>query len=484
MAVRKLIHEDGSGASQPPYGPEIVRARSAVRCTDGTLRASRYLDYAATAPALRAAADAALEVLPYYGSIHRGAGAEASTSTAAYEHARSAVGLPRRGARPPRRLRARHDRGAERARALPAGTRRRALDARRASREHAPLRRREVDLLPFTRSADELLSRTDAALTASRYDLLAVSGASNVTGEIMPLRRARRARAPPRGRDLRGRGPTRPARADRHACARHRSPRALRPQALRALRRRRARRPWAPHRHCGAAPTAAAPWRACSTTASSGATRRRASRPAPPTSSAPSPSARPARRCAAYGMGLLAAEELDPRRAAARSGLAAVPGVRVLAQWAEATPPARRARVLPRRRASRRARSRAGWPRSTRSRCARARSARTRCVRHLRAAVPRRGRRAPCARASASAPGIDDIDAARRARWARCSRAARQAAPAGRAPWRAWPRRSPASAPLARALTTLRTRTSGRRAAGCVYAPGRTRTCPLHIRRG
>jgi selenocysteine lyase/cysteine desulfurase len=51
-----------------------------------------------------------------------------------------------------------------------------------------PWRRREVDLLPFTRSADELLSRTDAALTASRYDLLAVSGASNVTGEIMPLR--------------------------------------------------------------------------------------------------------------------------------------------------------------------------------------------------------------------------------------------------------------------------------------------------------
>ncbi len=52
-----------------------------------------------------------------------------------------------------------------------------------------PWRRREVDLLPFTRSADELLARTrrraraPAATTCSRSP-----GASNVTGEIMPLR--------------------------------------------------------------------------------------------------------------------------------------------------------------------------------------------------------------------------------------------------------------------------------------------------------
>ena len=62
-----------------------------MRCADGRLRQSRYLDYAATAPALRAAADAALELLPYYGSIHRGAGVESAASTAAYEAARAAV---------------------------------------------------------------------------------------------------------------------------------------------------------------------------------------------------------------------------------------------------------------------------------------------------------------------------------------------------------------------------------------------------------
>jgi selenocysteine lyase/cysteine desulfurase len=189
VAVRELIHEDGGGASRPPYGPEIVRARSAVRCTDGTLRASRYLDYAATAPALRAAADAALEVLPYYGSIHRGAGAEASTSTAAYEHARSAVGSFLGAAPDQLVVFVRNTTEALNvlAHCLPA----RARVLSTSGEHHAnmlPWRRREVALLPFTRSADELLSRTDAALTASRYDLLAVSGASNVTGEIMPLR--------------------------------------------------------------------------------------------------------------------------------------------------------------------------------------------------------------------------------------------------------------------------------------------------------
>ena len=191
MAVREYIHDNGLGArtAHPHVAPEIVRARTAVRCADGSLRASRYLDYAATAPALRVAADSALEVLPYYGSIHRGAGAESSASTAAYESARAAVGSFIGAADDHLVVFVRNTTEALNvlAHCLPAHAR--VLST--PGEHHAnmlPWRRREVDLLPFTQSADELLTRTDVALAARRYDLLAVSGASNVTGEILPIR--------------------------------------------------------------------------------------------------------------------------------------------------------------------------------------------------------------------------------------------------------------------------------------------------------
>ena len=50
-----------------------------------------------------------------------------------------------------------------------------------------PWRRHDVRLLPFTRSPDELLEATERALRAERIDLVAVTGASNVTGEVWPV---------------------------------------------------------------------------------------------------------------------------------------------------------------------------------------------------------------------------------------------------------------------------------------------------------
>src|SRR5688572_5554796 len=50
------------------------------------------LDYAATAPCLRAAADAVTALLPWYGSVHRGAGALSQRCTLEYERARQTVG--------------------------------------------------------------------------------------------------------------------------------------------------------------------------------------------------------------------------------------------------------------------------------------------------------------------------------------------------------------------------------------------------------
>ena len=50
------------------------------------------LDYAATAPCVRAAADAVAELLTWYASVHRGAGALSRRCTLAYERARQTVG--------------------------------------------------------------------------------------------------------------------------------------------------------------------------------------------------------------------------------------------------------------------------------------------------------------------------------------------------------------------------------------------------------
>ena len=49
------------------------------------------LDYAASAPALRAVADRVTELLPLYSSVHRGAGYASAVCTSAYEAARQAV---------------------------------------------------------------------------------------------------------------------------------------------------------------------------------------------------------------------------------------------------------------------------------------------------------------------------------------------------------------------------------------------------------
>ena len=50
-----------------------------------------------------------------------------------------------------------------------------------------PWRRHDVRLLPFTRTPDELLDAAERALRAERIDLVAVTGASNVTGEVWPV---------------------------------------------------------------------------------------------------------------------------------------------------------------------------------------------------------------------------------------------------------------------------------------------------------
>lgn len=152
------------------------------------------LDYAATAPCARAAADAVAELLPWYASVHRGAGALSRRCTLAYERARQTVG-DFFGARADDHViftRNTTDALNLLARSLPPGT----TVVTFASEHHAnllPWPRGSVRL-PVPADAGGAVRALDAALTELRRAanpglpvLVAVTGASNVTGERWPV---------------------------------------------------------------------------------------------------------------------------------------------------------------------------------------------------------------------------------------------------------------------------------------------------------
>jgi len=84
-----------AGPSADVAGPaplaDVVGADVDVPLVTG--RSVRYvnLDYAASAPALRAVADQVTELLPLYSSVHRGAGYASAVCTSAYEAARGTL---------------------------------------------------------------------------------------------------------------------------------------------------------------------------------------------------------------------------------------------------------------------------------------------------------------------------------------------------------------------------------------------------------
>src|SRR5688500_7264424 len=72
-------------------GPiELLGHDVTVPCIDGTQRRYLSLDAAASTNALPAVADRVQEFLPWYSSVHRGAGWKSQLATAAYESARAA----------------------------------------------------------------------------------------------------------------------------------------------------------------------------------------------------------------------------------------------------------------------------------------------------------------------------------------------------------------------------------------------------------
>ncbi|WP_028921195.1 aminotransferase class V-fold PLP-dependent enzyme [Pseudonocardia acaciae] len=154
--------------------------------TGGTTRAVN-LDYAASAPALADVADHVARVLPYYSSVHRGAGYASRVCTDLLEHARATV-AEFVGARPGDvTVFTRNTTDALNllARAVPGAVL--TLDIE----HHAnllPWRNGPHRTLRAATTVEQTLDDLAAALDATPTSLLAITGASNVTGELLPLR--------------------------------------------------------------------------------------------------------------------------------------------------------------------------------------------------------------------------------------------------------------------------------------------------------
>ncbi|WP_037906186.1 aminotransferase class V-fold PLP-dependent enzyme [Actinacidiphila yeochonensis] len=152
------------------------------------------LDYAASAPALQRVWDDVAAYAPYYGSVHRGAGYLSQLSTDLFEQSRETVAAFL-GCRPGDEVlftRSTTDSLNLLAAALPAGTQVFVFE----TEHHASLlpwsRAREVQVryLPAPDGAEQAVAALDAALAAAADGpkLVCVTGASNVTGEIWPIR--------------------------------------------------------------------------------------------------------------------------------------------------------------------------------------------------------------------------------------------------------------------------------------------------------
>ncbi len=173
--------------------PRLCGADIEVPLADGSMRRYVNLDSAASTAPLEAVVTAVNQALPWYSSVHRGAGHLSQVSTRLYEAARQAVGsfVGAREADPVIFVRNTTDAINHLAACLrvPAG----ATVLATEMEHHANLlpwrRLGAVEHLPPPASPAALLESMEEALRAGggRIAVVAVTGASNVTGEIMPV---------------------------------------------------------------------------------------------------------------------------------------------------------------------------------------------------------------------------------------------------------------------------------------------------------
>jgi selenocysteine lyase/cysteine desulfurase len=168
----------------------LVGADVTIPLVDGRSVRHVNLDGAASAPALVAVADRVTAALPWYASVHRGAGFASQISTTLYEAARTTVGDFVGARRDDVTIFTRNTTDATNLLASAVPGRVLVLDI-----EH------HANLLPWQRSlggAEVVTARPtiagtlaalEGALSGRQFSLLATTGASNVTGEALPLDR-------------------------------------------------------------------------------------------------------------------------------------------------------------------------------------------------------------------------------------------------------------------------------------------------------
>ncbi|CAM2773047.1 aminotransferase class V-fold PLP-dependent enzyme [Skermania piniformis] len=156
-----------------------------VPLADSRTCAYANFDYAASAPALERVVDAVRSALPSYASVHRGAGAPSRVTTDRYERARDTIARFFGAAEPGYHVcftRNTTDALNLLSRCVPG-------DVVVLEIEHhanfLPWARRRVVPVAATRS--DTLAALEQELSARPAALLAVTGASNVTGEVLPI---------------------------------------------------------------------------------------------------------------------------------------------------------------------------------------------------------------------------------------------------------------------------------------------------------
>lgn len=167
---------------------EVSGAGLSVPLADGSTCTYANFDYAASAPALAQVTARVQDLLPYYASVHRGAGYASQVCTASYEGARDVV-AEFVGARSDDVVvftRNTTDSLNLLAGCVPGDTV--VLDIE----HHAnllPWKRNGARVVEAADTVEETIRRIVAELCAKPAALLAITGASNVTGEVLPIAR-------------------------------------------------------------------------------------------------------------------------------------------------------------------------------------------------------------------------------------------------------------------------------------------------------
>ncbi|HET9519051.1 MAG TPA: aminotransferase class V-fold PLP-dependent enzyme [Actinoplanes sp.] len=173
-------------ATRPAAPLPVLGADVTVRVADGRSVPYANFDVAATAPCAVVAAEAVNLLLPSYASVHRGAGQLSGRCTEAYEQARATLHRFL-GARPDDQViftRNTTDALNLLARALPADT----TVVTFVAEHHANLLPwQRVVRLPLPSSPAEAVAAVAQAVQQLDSALVAVTGASNVTGEVWPI---------------------------------------------------------------------------------------------------------------------------------------------------------------------------------------------------------------------------------------------------------------------------------------------------------